>query len=129
SELHHGTTFTMYLPVTEVSRDAMADADTRPPLEADGQRTILVVEDQPDVRMYACSVLQSAGYEVLEAESGDRALAVASAYQQPIDLLFTDVVLGGMNGRELAETFLQQYPDTRCLFTSGYADDEVALYG
>ncbi|MDY6981570.1 MAG: PhnD/SsuA/transferrin family substrate-binding protein [Pseudomonadota bacterium] len=129
SELHHGTTFTMYLPVTQVSRDSLIDNETRPPLEADGQRTILVVEDQPDVRMYACSVLQSAGYEVLEAESGDKALAVASAYQQPIDLLFTDVVLGGMNGRELAETFLRQYPDTRCLFTSGYADDEVALYG
>jgi PAS domain S-box-containing protein len=129
SEPGHGTTFTMYLPVTHISRDTFADADARPPLEADGQRTILVVEDQPDVRMYACSVLQSAGYEVLEAESGDKALAVARAYAQPIDLLFTDVVLGGMNGRELAETFLQQYPDTRCLFTSGYADDEVALYG
>ncbi|HEY0963447.1 MAG TPA: PhnD/SsuA/transferrin family substrate-binding protein [Pseudomonadales bacterium] len=129
SELQHGTTFTMYLPVTHLSRAALGDNEPRPPLEADGQRTILVVEDQPDVRMYACSVLLSAGYEVLEAESGDRALATAAAHQLPIDLLFTDVVLGGMNGRELAEKFLQQYPDTRCLFTSGYADDEVALYG
>jgi response regulator RpfG family c-di-GMP phosphodiesterase len=103
--------------------------EARPPLEADGPQTILVVEDQPDVRMYACSVLQAAGYQVLEAESGDKALGVARAHQQPIDLLFTDVVLGGMNGRELAETFLLQHPGTRCLFTSGYADDEVALYG
>src|SRR5690606_9812379 len=65
----------------------------------------------------------------LEAESGDRALNVAGTQARPIDLLFTDVVLGGMNGRELAEEFLARYPATRCLFTSGYADDEVALYG
>ncbi|MGV3591658.1 MAG: ATP-binding protein [Gammaproteobacteria bacterium] len=129
SELHHGTTFTMYLPVTHLSHQATEDTEARPLLEADGPRTILVVEDQPDVRTYACSVLISAGYEVLQAESGDRALAVAGSHERAIDLLFTDVVLGGMNGRELAEKFLQQYPDTRCLFTSGYADDEVALYG
>ncbi len=129
SELNSGTTFTLYLPVTSVTRDTMTDVEPRPPLEADGPQTILVVEDQPDVRMYACSVLQAAGYQVLEAESGDKALGIARAHQQSIDLLFTDVVLGGMNGRELAEAFLLQYPGTRCLFTSGYADDEVALYG
>ncbi len=129
SELNSGTTFTLYLPVTAVTRESLAEAGPRPVLEAEGPQTILVVEDQPDVRMYACSVLQAAGYQVLEAESGDKALGIARAHQQPIDLLFTDVVLGGMNGRELAETFLLQHPGTRCLFTSGYADDEVALYG
>ncbi len=129
SEVNSGTTFILYLPVTHLTRESLADAAPRATLEADGPQTILVVEDQPDVRMYACSVLQSAGYQVLEAESGDSALGVARAHRQPIDLLFTDVVLGGMNGRELAEKFKLQHPDTRCLFTSGYADDEVALYG
>jgi PAS domain S-box-containing protein len=129
SELNGGTTFTLYLPVTTVTRESLTELEPRPALQAGGPQTILVVEDQPDVRMYACSVLQSAGYQVLEAESGDKALGVARAHGQPIDLLFTDVVLGGMNGRELAEQFLLQHPDTRCLFTSGYADDEVALYG
>jgi PAS domain S-box-containing protein len=129
SELNSGTTFTLYLPVTSLTRESLAEVEPRPALEADGPQTILVVEDQPDVRMYACSVLQAAGYQVLEAESGDKALGIARAHQQPIDLLFTDVVLGGMNGRELAETFRLQHPGTRSLFTSGYADDEVALYG
>jgi PAS domain S-box-containing protein len=129
SELGGGTTFTLYLPITTLTRESLADAEPKPALEADGPQTILVVEDQPDVRMYACSVLQAAGYQVLEAESGDKALDLAHAHKQPIDLLFTDVVLGGMNGRELAEKFVLQHPDTRCLFTSGYADDEVALYG
>ncbi len=129
SEVDSGTTFTLYLPVTYLTREALAEAAPKPTLQADGPQTILVVEDQPDVRMYACSVLQSAGYQVLEAESGDKALGVARAHPEPIDLLFTDVVLGGMNGRELAEKFRLQHPDTRSLFTSGYADDEVALYG
>jgi PAS domain S-box-containing protein len=129
SSINAGTTFTLYLPVTEITRSAFAETETKPPLQADGQRTILVVEDQTDVRMYACSVLQTAGYEVLEAESGDKALDVAANTSQTIDLLFTDVVLGGMNGRELSEKFQLLYPGTRFLFTSGYADDEVALFG
>ncbi|MEY4642365.1 MAG: hypothetical protein RLZZ227_2359 [Pseudomonadota bacterium] len=129
SSMNAGTTFTLYLPVTEITWSAFAETETKPPLLADTQRTILVVEDQTDVRMYACSVLQTAGYEVLEAESGDKALEIAAATLQTIDLLFTDVVLGGMNGRELSEKFQLLYPGTRFLFTSGYADDEVALFG
>jgi CheY-like chemotaxis protein len=129
SSVNAGTTFTLYLPVTDITRASLAETETEPALEAEGQRTILVVEDQTDVRMYACSVLQTAGYEVLEAESGDKALKIAASTTQTIDLLFTDVVLGGMNGRELSEIFQLQYPDTRFLFTSGYADDEVALFG
>jgi PAS domain S-box-containing protein len=129
SEVNVGTTFVLYLPVTDQDKEARGDTEPKPALHADGPRTILVVEDQPDVRMYACSVLQAAGYQVLEADSGARALGIARAHPQPIDLLFTDVVLGGMNGRELAEEFQQQFPQTPFLFTSGYADDEVALYG
>jgi CheY-like chemotaxis protein len=74
-------------------------------------------------------VLRSAGYEVLEAASGDEALSLADRHGGRIQLLLTDVVLPGMNGRELSEQFRRRHPDARMLFTSGYADDVIARRG
>jgi DNA-binding response OmpR family regulator len=74
-------------------------------------------------------VLRSAGYYVLEAASGDDALALADRHHGRIDLLLTDVVLRGMNGRELAEQFTERHANARVLFTSGYADDVIARRG
>jgi DNA-binding NtrC family response regulator len=90
---------------------------------------VLVVEDQDEVRGFTTRVLRSAGYEVLEAASGDDALAVADRHHGRIDLLLTDVVLRGMNGRELAEHFAERHTNARVLFTSGYADDVIARRG
>jgi len=80
------------------------------------------------VRAFATEVLRAAGYDVLEAASGDEALRLARD-GAPIDLLLTDVVLGGMNGRQVAERVAQAHPSARVLFTSGYPDDVTAEKG
>jgi signal transduction histidine kinase/CheY-like chemotaxis protein len=129
SERGQGTTFSIYLPHTD-RRPVEPRGDVPKgvsPLPA--ASTVLVVEDQDEVRGFTTRVLRSAGYEVLEAASGDDALAVADRHHGRIDLLLTDVVLRGMNGRELAEHFAERHTNARVLFTSGYADDVIARRG
>jgi signal transduction histidine kinase/CheY-like chemotaxis protein len=124
-----GTTFTVFLPRTNQESEPLAvrtrDTAATPP----GSATILVVEDQDDVRGFAKAVLERARYHVLEAASGEMALVIGAAQQTPIHLLLTDVVLRGMNGREVAEHFALLHPEARVLFTSGYTDDEIARRG
>ena len=86
-----------------------------------------MVEDQDDVRGFATEVLRGVGYEVVEASSGDEAMRLFGG--EAIHLLLTDVVLHGMNGRELAEQFVRAYPAASVLFTSGYPDDVTARKG
>lgn len=82
--------------------------------------TILVVDDEPDVRDLAREVLVARGYEVLEAGDGDEALRVAEAHPAPIHLLLTDVVMPRLNGVELARQLTQLRPDTKVLYMSGF---------
>jgi DNA-binding NtrC family response regulator len=91
--------------------------------------TILVVEDDPDVRSLAVALLSDLGYEILEAEDAQSALAVLD--NNPwIAMLFTDVILpGGMNGPTLAEEVKRRYPEMFVLFTSGYTDDVTIPLG
>jgi signal transduction histidine kinase len=124
-----GTTFTIYLPVAEAGAVPAARPARPPVVTLPGPRTVLVVEDQPAVRAFARDVLLRAGYHVLDAASGDAALLLARDHHERIDLLLTDVVLRGMNGRELAEQFTERYPSARVLFTSGYTDDVIAQRG
>jgi CheY-like chemotaxis protein len=84
--------------------------------------TVLVVDDDPDVRQYAASVLDEAGYRVLTAADGGSALAVVER-DDSIDVLFTDVVMPGINGFELARAATAQRPSLKVLFASGYATD------
>jgi CheY-like chemotaxis protein len=86
------------------------------------ERTILVVDDDPDVRDYAIAVLEDHGYRVLSAEDGLDALSVL-ARERSIDLLFTDVVMPRLNGFELAARAREATPLLKVLFTSGYATD------
>jgi CheY-like chemotaxis protein len=86
------------------------------------QWTVLVVDDDPDVRQYAASVLDEAGYRVLTAADGESALAVIE-HDDSIDVLFTDVVMPGINGFELARAAAAQRPGLKVLFASGYATD------
>jgi CheY-like chemotaxis protein len=129
SERGRGTTFSIFLPRTENQPIRPAAEVPRPVSPPSGPGTLLVVEDQDDVRGFATAVLRSAGYEVLEAASGDEALSLADRHGGRIQLLLTDVVLPGMNGRELSEQFRRRHPDARMLFTSGYADDVIARRG
>ncbi|MSR36094.1 MAG: response regulator [Gemmatimonadetes bacterium] len=90
-----------------------AQTDTEP--LATGATVILVVDDDAAVRQVAARVLQRVGYQVLQAGEGTEALNVARAYPGRLDLLLTDVVMPGMNGRELGERLSQERPDTRLL--------------
>jgi CheY-like chemotaxis protein len=83
--------------------------------------TILVVDDEPDVRALARDMLVAAGYEVLEAGDGEEALRVAEAHPAPIHLLLTDVVMPRLNGVELAGQLTGRRPDTKVLYMSGFA--------
>jgi CheY-like chemotaxis protein len=122
SEVGHGTTVRLYLP-PEPSAAAFINEESAAPLRLpSGDETILVVEDDEQVRQLATGRLSALGYRVVECADGPSALAVLEA-GQPIDLLFTDVVMpGGMNGRELAEQARRRRPALKVLFTSGYAE-------
>ncbi len=94
-----------------------------------GGETILVVDDDPSVLQVASKVLRRGGYEVVEADGGDKALRLAEELNGRIDLLLTDVVMPGMGGRELGEHLSERYPAVRLLFMSAYTEDEVILQG
>src|SRR3989454_581003 len=129
SEVGHGTTFKLYLPrVEELAERAAAPAParTRP---ARGTETVLVVEDEAPVRNVARQVLERHGYTVLEAPSAEAALDIATRYSGTIHLLLTDVVMPGLNGRELASRLVDLRPDARVIFMSGYTDDAVTRHG
>jgi CheY-like chemotaxis protein len=122
SELGEGTTVKLYLPRLAASVDrepASAGAEALSPTR--GKETILVVEDEQDVRALVADMLRELGYDVLEAGDGQAALGLL--YRRPdIRLLFTDVGLpGGIDGRQLAERARVNRPDLTILYTSGYA--------
>lgn len=129
SEVDHGTTVRLYLPqapqaeVPTESGDAVARE-----LEAQGE-TVLVVEDEPDMRQIAVSLLHDLGYQVLEADHG--AAAIAALKTEPrVDLLLTDLVLpGGMSGSELAQAGKGSHPEIKILLMSGYADEGAPADG
>jgi len=94
-----------------------------------GSETVLVVEDQDEVRNFVVRALASRGYCVLQATDGSQALALAESHSGVIDVLVTDVVLPGMNGRELADRFRIGRPCTKVIYTSGYPQDLIAHRG
>jgi PAS domain S-box-containing protein len=123
-----GTAFKIYLPQISADIEAHSDAEgDRDDLE--GCETVLVVEDQDEVRGVATTVLKSHGYHVLEAADGAKALALVEAHPASIDLLLTDVVLPGMNGKELAECLRKLLPAVKVLYTSGYSGDLIGHRG
>ena len=127
-----GTAFEIYLP--RITADLETHTDTEHDrADLEGSETVLVVEDQDEVRGLATKVLKDYGYRVLEAADGAKALALVEGYPGLIDLLLTDVVLPGMNGRELAECLRKLLPAVKVLYTSGYSQNLIAhrgvLYG
>jgi PAS domain S-box-containing protein len=127
SDEGQGTTVRLYLP--RAARSAGMDAPiAMAPIEG-GSETVLVVEDDPPVRMAAISQLESLGYSTLSAENAAQALAIIDR-GTPLDLLFTDVIMpGGCNGRDLAEAAAKRRPGLRVLFTSGYSEDAIVHHG
>jgi PAS domain S-box-containing protein len=120
SEPGRGTTVRLYLPRARRDQEAAAPTATAVPT---GEETILVVEDEPDVRDIATHMLAAMGYRLLEAPNAADALTILDA-TETIDLLFSDVVLpGGMSGHELADEARRRRPGLKVLFTSGYTPD------
>jgi two-component system, cell cycle sensor histidine kinase and response regulator CckA len=128
SELGVGTSFKLYLPrIGEGSVDEQREVSR---IEGPhGGETILVVEDQAAVRQLTIAILKGYGYPILEAANGDEALDIAQKYSGEIHLLFTDVVLPGINGRELSERMKTLRPKLKVLFTSGYTSNVIAHRG
>ncbi|WP_454624076.1 PAS domain S-box protein [Bradyrhizobium cenepequi] len=126
SEEGHGTTVRMYLPPA-TSTTATIEPALAPRLEG-GNETILVVEDDKLVRDYVLTQLHSLGYVTLDAANAAEALAITRA-DRPFDLLFTDVIMPGMNGRQLAEEIRKLKPGVKVLFTSGYTENAIIHHG
>ncbi len=100
-----------------------------PQNEAGGCETVLLVEDEESVRELVRVTLLSRGYNVLEAENGERGLQIAESYKERIDILITDVVMPGIGGRELAKRLLLLRPSVSVLYLSGYTEDTVVTQG
>lgn len=121
SEPDHGTIVRIYLPRLEMK--PAVETLKQPEKRETGDELILIVEDDPDVRMLANSMLKSLGYRTLTAEDAGSALDILSQ-RNDIDLLFTDIILpGGMNGADLAHLASQRYPRLKVLYTSGYTEN------
>jgi PAS domain S-box-containing protein len=126
SEEGHGTTIRMYLPP---ATDALPAAEPSPaPAVEGGHETILVVEDDKLVRDYVLAQLHSLGYVTLDAANATEALVLVHT-GHAFDLLFTDVIMPGMNGRQLADEILKVRPGLRVLFTSGYTENAIIHHG
>ncbi len=134
SEPGAGSTFSIYLPrhagADAGETDAGACSSTSDPLSAPrGAETVLLVEDNDLVQELAVTILKRQGYMVLTAASGDEAMALLDRYEGPVHILLTDVVMPGMNGRQLFEKATPVHPDLKVLYMSGYTDNVLADRG
>jgi CheY-like chemotaxis protein len=125
--LGNGTTFTIYLPRVDEVAEVLA-AQTAPTKRERSFGTILLVEDELGLRSVIDESLRQEGYTVLLAENGMDALDVAAKYQEPIQLLITDVIMPSVSGPQLAQSLKALRPETRVLYISGYTADKFADY-
>ena len=125
SELGHGTTFTVYLP-----RQAREDSSVRTPdtRSVAGTETLLLVEDDANVRALAHRILTSQGYSVLQAANAEEAVRLSNEHAGDIKLMLTDVVMPGVNGQKLASTLSECCSGLKIIFMSGYSEHSM-LHG
>ena len=128
SEPGLGTTFNIYLPRVDETLEEMRKKGTREDLPAGGE-TILVVEDEEDVRRLAVRILERQGYTVLEASCGNDALVLSKERKEPIHMVLTDVVMPGMSGPQLTGQLIHLHPKMKVLYMSGYTDNAVLHHG
>jgi PAS domain S-box-containing protein len=126
----HGARFRLVWPRLANPPAAPSAASVVPaPAQAVAPARLLLVEDEADLRDMLVTYLEQMGYTVLDAESGEGAVALFDAQTEPIDLLITDVVMTGMNGRQLAQALASRQPGLPVLFLSGYTDDVILKRG
>jgi CheY-like chemotaxis protein len=128
SEVGKGTTFKIYLP--RVDGGTERDGPHTTPAELpQGRETVLLTEDEEQVRQMIRVILEMNGYCILEAASGEEALALYKQHEGQIDLVMTDVVMPQMSGRELAQSLESLHPGIKVLYMSGYTDDAIVRHG
>lgn len=127
SELGEGTTFCIFFPCVRGSSAQMISQVTAH-IEMTGIETLLLVEDEEQIRAIASTTLRKAGYTVLTAASAEEALQISTKHSGNIHLLITDVVMPGMNGVNLSHQLMTKRPTTKVLYISGYTDGELNMY-
>lgn len=127
SEPGNGTTFKVYIPLIDADADVVAPSLA--PATLAGTETILLVEDEDQIRAVARGILRKHGYKVIEARDADEALRLCESHPGTIHLLVTDVVMPHMGGPELAKRVAQARPDVKVLCMSGYTDDALIRHG
>jgi signal transduction histidine kinase/ActR/RegA family two-component response regulator len=127
SEEGRGTTFKIYLPRAKAEGAAVAQGPDRRSMR--GTETVLLVEDEEQILNLGRRILQQYGYTVLALATPQAALALAAQHSGPLHLLVTDVVMPGMNGKELRDRLRTSHPELKCLFMSGYTADVIADNG
>jgi len=131
SEPGKGTTFKIYLPRVDAAtlhlEASQPAAITEPP--GPGRETVLLVEDEETLRQLTRQSLQNQGYSVIDAADGGAALRLSQAHKGPIHLLLTDVIMPGMNGRELANHLSPYRPEMKVLYMSGYTENHIGHNG
>jgi len=127
SEPGRGSTFKVYLPRTDRPAEDVPAAGRSVAMR--GTETVLLVEDEDQVRAVGCAILRRHGYHVLEASNGGEAFRSARDFPGEIHLLLTDVVMPRVSGRKLAEQLAPERPAMKVLFASGYTDDAIVRHG
>ena len=128
SEPGRGSTFKVYLPILPPEGNEPREPEDKT-AAAGGKETILVVEDEPEVRQFTVQALESYGYNVIEANDGEEGLEICRQMGDVIDLVVTDVVMPRMSGRELANRAWRMLPEMKFLFMSGYTDNALSMNG
>jgi CheY-like chemotaxis protein len=124
-----GTTFKVYLPVVESTPAGAGKREAASVPAVRGGETVLVVEDQAEVRKFAAFALKAYGYQVVQVASASDALQYCDQERERVDLVLTDVVMPNLSGKELADRLAQRWPGIKVLFMSGYTDDAIVHHG
>ena len=127
SEQGMGTTFKVYFPATE--RSATKTKVLTPSSPPEGNETLLIVDDDKSILNLIMDTLQPLGYNLIDATCAEEVLEFIERSDSKFDLLLTDMVMPGMNGRDLAKSVKEKYPETKVIFMSGYTSDMVANQG
>jgi signal transduction histidine kinase len=128
SEVGEGTTIRLYLPRAHATPTTAEEADNKM-IGSLGRETILIAEDEPEVRSYLVETLRELNYNVKEAPDAASALALFERARSHIDLLLTDIVMPGMNGRQLADELSSRQPSIKVLYMTGYSRNAIVHQG